>query len=318
MTKPDSIATRELNPEVFPVPERQSGAAKPEPGTRDSLSLYLQEIGRYRLISREEEKALALRYQKGNDSSAAQELITANLRLVVRIAMDFRRYGRFDFLDLIQEGNLGLVHAVEKFDPHRSIKYSYYASFWIRAYILRYILNNWRLVKVGTTQNQRKLFYNLEKEKQKLLKEGYRPDPELIAEKLNVQPSEVVEMSQRLSGRDLSLDSQPPEQDAQPALSSRIADTSEPAEEHLSRIQRRRMFSEEAEAFRHSLSPREADIYDRRILAEDPFTLEELGNQYGVSRERIRQIEERIIGRLSGWMHQRLPNFREEYAEMAG
>ena len=158
------------------------------------------EISRYELLSREEEKRLAKRVMEKNDREASRRLVTANLRLVVKIAMDFQRYWTRNLLDLIQEGNLGLLRAVEKFDPYREIKFSYYASFWIKAYILKFIMENWKLVKIGTTQNQRKLFFKLSKERDRLLAQGLEPEPKLLAERLDVREDEVVEMTQRLGG----------------------------------------------------------------------------------------------------------------------
>ena len=175
-------------------------AKKPRLALADPLKLYLMEISRYELLSREEEKRLAKRVMEKNDREASRRLVTANLRLVVKIAMDFQRYWTRNLLDLIQEGNLGLLRAVEKFDPYREIKFSYYASFWIKAYILKFIMENWKLVKIGTTQNQRKLFFKLSKERDQLLAQGLEPEPKLLAERLDVREDEVVEMTQRLGG----------------------------------------------------------------------------------------------------------------------
>ncbi|RLB85441.1 MAG: RNA polymerase subunit sigma-70, partial [Deltaproteobacteria bacterium] len=173
----------------------------------DPLQMYLMEIKKFRLLTREEETELAIRVREHNDQRAAYILITSNLRLVVKIAMDFHRYWTRNLLDLIQEGNVGLVQAVRKFDPYRGIKFSYYASFWIKAYILKFIMDNWKLVKIGTTQSQRKLFFNLAKERDKLIAQGFNPEPRLLAERLDVKEEEVVEMSQRLGGWEVSLSS---------------------------------------------------------------------------------------------------------------
>ena len=154
----------------------------------------------------EEEKTLLTRYQQSPDSELAYKLITSNLRLVVKIAMEFQRYWMQNLLDLIQEGNIGLMQAIKKFDPFRGIKFSYYASFWIKAYILKFIMDNWKLVKIGTTQAQRKLFYNLKKEKGRLLAMGIDPAPKLLSEKFSVSEKEIIEMDQRLGEWELSLD----------------------------------------------------------------------------------------------------------------
>ncbi|MDP6730458.1 MAG: sigma-70 family RNA polymerase sigma factor, partial [SAR324 cluster bacterium] len=171
----------------------------------DPLQMYLLEIRNFKLLTREEEVELATRIQEENDQKAAYRLITSNLRLVVKIAMDFHRYWTKSLLDLIQEGNVGLLQAVRKFDPYRGIKFSYYASFWIKAYMLKFIMENWKLVKIGTTQTQRKLFFNLAKERDKLVSQGFDPEPRLLAERLQVKEEEIEEMSMRLRGSEVSL-----------------------------------------------------------------------------------------------------------------
>src|SRR5881409_320101 len=172
----------------------------------DPLQRYLTEIRRYPLLTREEEHRLAVEYKEFGNIEAAYKLVTSNLRLVVMIAREYQRALR-NLFDLIQEGNIGLMEAVKKFDPYRGIRFPSYAVWWIRAYIIRYLMNNFRMVKVGTTQAQRRLFFNLQKEKQRLEAEGFEVSPKLIARRLDVKPSEVVEMEQRMSGRDLSVDS---------------------------------------------------------------------------------------------------------------
>jgi RNA polymerase sigma-32 factor len=172
----------------------------------DPLQRYLAEISRYRLLTREQELELGARVHDENDPEAAYMLVTANLRLVVKIALEFQRVWMQNLLDLIQEGNIGLMQAVKKFDPYKNVKFSYYASFWIKAYILKFIMDNWRLVKIGTTQGQRKLFFKLKKEKQRLIDQGFDPKPKLLSERLGVSEREIIDMDQRLDGWDLSLD----------------------------------------------------------------------------------------------------------------
>ena len=172
----------------------------------DPLHRYLMEISRYSLLTRERERELAVRVREENDTDAAYELVTSNLRLVVKIALEFQRIWMQNLLDLIQEGNIGLMQAVKKFDPYKNVKFSYYASFWIKAYILKFIMDNWRLVKIGTTQGQRKLFFKLKKEKQRLIDQGFDPKPKLLSEKLGVSEKEIIDMDQRLDGWDVSLD----------------------------------------------------------------------------------------------------------------
>jgi RNA polymerase sigma-32 factor len=215
-------------------------------------------------------------------------------------------------LDLIQEGNLGLVQAVRKFDPSRGIKFSYYASFWIKAYMLKFIMENWKLVKIGTTQSQRKLFFNLAREKNRLKALGFTPEPELIANRLDVKEEEVIEMTQRLEGGEISL-STPMGEDSRETYEAFLEDTTAPIDERLSEKQRRVIFVEKLKEFRKRLSKREADIFDNRIIAEDPLILQEIGDKYHISRERVRQIQERIIKNIRRWSHEEIPNFEEDY-----
>lgn len=175
----------------------------PVSSSKDSLHLYLKEISRFPMLKPEEEQELARRVVESNDRDAAFRLVSSHLRLVVKIAMDFQRRWMQNVLDLIQEGNVGLMRAVNKFDPDKGIKFSYYAAFWIKAYILKFIMNNWRMVKIGTTQVQRKLFYNLNKERQKLLLQGFDPDATMLSERLGVSVEQIHEMDQRLSSSDM-------------------------------------------------------------------------------------------------------------------
>jgi len=280
----------------------------------DPLQMYLFEVKRYKLLTAEEEKKLAIRVREHKDEKAAYRLITSNLRLVIKIAMDFHRYWTKNLLDLIQEGNVGLLHAVRKFDPYRGIKFSYYSSFWIKAYILKFIMDNWKLVKIGTTQSQRKLFFNLAKERDKLISQGFSPEPRLLAERLDVKEEEVVEMSQRLGGWELSLSS-PINDDSRETYDSYIPDPSTDIDDQLSEYQSRQLLTNKLAEFRKTLSGKEADIFDNRILAEKPLTLQELGGKYNISRERIRQIQEKIIKNIKKWLKEKIPNFEEEYSD---
>ena len=280
----------------------------------DPLQMYLFEVKRYKLLTVEEEKKLAIRVREHKDEKAAYRLITSNLRLVIKIAMDFHRYWTKNLLDLIQEGNVGLLHAVRKFDPYRGIKFSYYASFWIKAYILKFIMDNWKLVKIGTTQSQRKLFFNLAKERDKLISQGFSPEPRLLAERLDVKEEEVVEMSQRLGGWELSLSS-PISDDSRETYDSYIPDPSTDIEDQLSEYQSRQLLTNKLAEFRKTLSGKEADIFDNRIIAEKPLTLQELGGKYNISRERIRQIQEKIIKNIKKWLKEKIPDFEEEYSD---
>ncbi len=292
---------------VFPAKERSLVPYDP-------LQLYLLEVKKYRLLTREEERELAIKVREENDEDAAYTLITSNLRLVVKIAMDFHRYWTKNLLDLIQEGNLGLLQAVRKFDPYRGIKFSYYASFWIKAYMLKYIMDNWKMVKIGTTQTQRKLFFNLSKERDKLISQGFSPEPALLAERLDVKEEEVVEMSQRLGGWELSLNA-PAGEDSREPYDAVLPDGTIGADEQLSDNQSRGVLAEKLQEIRETLSGKEADIFDNRIMSEEPMTLQELGNKYQISRERVRQIQEKIIKKIKKRFQEEIPNFDEEYSE---
>ena len=228
--------------------------------------------------------------------------------------MDFHRYWTKNLLDLIQEGNLGLLQAVRKFDPYRGIKFSYYASFWIKAYILKFIMDNWKMVKIGTTQSQRKLFFNLAKERDKLIAQGFTPEPRLLAERLDVKESEVVEMTQRLGGWEVSL-SAPVGEDSRESYGSFLPDPGMPVDDMLSNDESKNLLTKSLREFRKTLSGKEADIFDNRILAEKPLTLQDLGNKYNISRERIRQIQEKIIKNIRKWLKEKIPNFEEEYSD---
>lgn len=293
-----------------PAPKPSGRAVVPY----DPLQMYLLEIKQYRLLTREEERALATLVMEQKDQRAAYRLVTSNLRLVVKIAMDFHRYWTRSLMDLIQEGNVGLLQAVKKFDPYRGIKFSYYASFWIKAYILKFIMDNWKLVKIGTTQSQRKLFFNLAKERERLISQGFEPETRLLAERLDVREEEVVEMSQRLGGWEVSL-SAPLGEDSRESYGTLLPDPGRSVDEEISGEERRRLLEEKFDAFRKTLTGKEADIFENRILAEKPMTLQELGEKYKISRERVRQIQEKIVRNLKKWLKEQIPNFEEEFSD---
>ena len=274
----------------------------------DPLQRYLAEIRRYPLLTREEEHDLAVRVYENNDPEAALKLVTANLRLVVKIAMDFQSIWMQNLLDLVQEGNIGLMQAVKKFDPYKNVKFSYYAAFWIKAYIYRFIMANWRLVKIGTTQNQRKLFFKLKQEKQRLIDQGFDPQPKLLASRLGVSQDEVVEMDQRLDGWDVSLD-QPVRDDSDTERMDLVSLDSESVEDQLAQMQIEQILQRKIGEFRAQLNPREQEIFVQRMLFDTLQTLQEIGDRYGVSKERIRQIENKLIQRLRTFIQEEIPDF---------
>src|SRR5690349_24098212 len=275
----------------------------------DPLQRYLAEIRRFKVLSREEEHQLAVQYKEYGDLEAAYKLVTANLRLVVMIAREYQRAFR-NLLDLIQEGNIGLMEAVKNFDPYRGIRFPSYAVWWIRAYMIRYIINDWRMVKIGTTQAQRKLFFNLQKEKERLEAGGITPGPKLLAQSLNVKADEVVEMEQRLASRDLSVDVPLNEGDEATLLNFLPHQRSGP-EDMYAETQSRELLRDKMESFANTLKDKELVIYSERLLNEDPVTLREIGEKYGISSERVRQIEERVKKKLKAYLTVELKDVKD-------
>lgn len=274
----------------------------------DPLQRYLMEIGDYKLLTRQEEIELSKRVREQGDTEAAYRLVTSNLRLVVKIALEFQRVWMQNLLDLIQEGNIGLMQAVRKFDPYKNVKFSYYASFWIKAYILKFIMDNWRLVKIGTTQGQRKLFFKLKKEKQKLIEEGFDPKPKLLSERLGVSEREIVDMDQRLDGWDVSLDA-PLKDDSDTERIDFVAADAESAEEQVAKKEMDALLNEKVIKFKRELTPRELEIFENRIFSDSPVTLQQIGERYGISRERVRQVEKNIIKKMKEFFKREISDF---------
>ncbi|MDY6791237.1 MAG: RNA polymerase factor sigma-32 [Thermodesulfobacteriota bacterium] len=274
----------------------------------DPLQRYLAEISSYKLLTREQEKEYGIAVQEHGDRQAAYALVTSNLRLVVKIALDFQRVWMQNLLDLIQEGNIGLIHAVRKFDPYKNVKFSYYASFWIKAYILKFIMDNWRLVKIGTTQGQRKLFFKLKKEKQKLIDQGFDPKPKLLSQNLGVTEKEILDMEQRLDGWDLSLDA-PYKDESDTERIEFITPDSDSIEDQVAKKQIETLLHNKISEFRKEMTEREMEIFDLRIFSDSPVTLQEIGDRYGISRERVRQVENNIIKKIRDFFKKEIPDF---------
>jgi len=272
-----------------------------------ALQQYLAEVRRYPYLSKEEEMQLFHEYHTQGSREAAVKLIMANLRVSVSIAAEYLHTGA-DHMDLIQEGNVGLMQAIKKFDPARNVRFYAYAAWWSRAYILRYLLNTYRLVKIGTTQDQRKLFYNLKKEKAKLEREGFAPDTKLLADRLNVRERDVIEMDQRLGNWELSLD-QPIGEDQDGTLLDILPAQQVPADEQIADKQLRVLFRKKLAEFVTTLDERDEDILRNRLLSETPLTLDDLGAKYGITKERTRQLEARIIKRLRDYLKKEVKDF---------
>ena len=274
----------------------------------DPIQSYLNEISRYKLLTRDQEVELGKRIQEEEDQEAAYIMTTSNLRLVVKIALEFHRIWVQNLSDLIQEGNIGLVKAVKKFNPYKNVKFSYYASFWIKAYILKFIMDNWRMVKIGTTQGQRKLFFRLKKEKQRLIEQGFDPKPKLLSEQLGVSEKEVVDMDQRLANWDLSLD-EPLKNDSNTERIEFINVETDSTEDRMAKKEIESILHRKVNKFKKTLNARELNIFDRRIFSDSPQTLQEIGEAYSISRERVRQIENNILKKMKAYFKKDMPDF---------
>lgn len=258
----------------------------------DPLKQYLAEVSKYPVLSREDEFKLAEKVYKNKDKEAAQKLVISNLKLVVKIALEY--YNTYlNILDLIQEGNVGLMHAVKKYNPYKGTKFSTYASFWIRAYILKYIMDTWSLVKVGTTQSQRKLFYRLNKEKQKLEALGVFPAPQLLASTLDVKEGDIENMEKRLSYTDVSLESKLYDEGDDTILDT--IKSNENVEEIVAEKEKQLLLAERINLFKTTLNEKELYVFENRIMAEEPLTLQDIGEKFNISRERVRQIENKVL-----------------------
>lgn len=262
----------------------------------DPLTRYLREVEKYPFVTPEEELQLAEDYRKKGDIEAARKLVCAHLRLVVKIAMEYRK-AYYNILDLIQEGNVGLMQAVKKFDPEKGARFSYYASWWVRSYILKYILDNFRLIKIGTTKDQKKLFYNLMREKQKIEALGIKADHKLLSTQLQVSEKAIDEMTERLSHGEYALDG-PVSANGEALLKDFIATDNQPADDQIAVKETQDILQKKLAEFTKKLNERESHIFQQRLMADLPITLQEIADEYSISKERVRQIEEKILEKL--------------------
>jgi RNA polymerase sigma-32 factor len=312
---PTDVAASEREAPDAPVADGgETGRAELVPASApglvryDPFRRYLAEARRYAPLSREEERELARRYRDTGDRDALFRLVTANLMLVVRIAFSFRRAAH-NMLDLVQEGNLGLLHAIDRFDPELGVRLPTYAAWWVRAYMVKFLLDNVRLVRVGTTNARRKLLRNLRQEKLRLERLGYDVGPRLLAEHFGVNEQDVTDVRQALESRDVSLD-EPLGADGG-AEDRRQVDVLPDesvtgAEELVARNELQERAERAIAEFRRGLTEREAAILDRRILNDDPETLQAIGERFGTTREAVRQAETRLMKRLTKFMRERL------------
>lgn len=269
------------------------------PVVSDNMSRYLAEIRRFPVLSAEEEYRLAVKLYEEQDLSAAQTLITANLRFVVKVAGEYRAYG-MKMLDLIQEGNVGLMMAVRKFNPYKGFRLISYAVWWIRAYIQNYIISTWSLLKIGTTQAQRKLFFKLNQAKNAIKNMFGEDDLPATSQALDVKESEVVEMEQRMRG-DYSLDSETADGEGTTLLDN-LADDRMNQEEVLAENQEAALLEREISSIMSRLNEKERFVIENRVTAEEPMTLQEIADHFSISRERVRQIEEGALKKMKNFL----------------
>jgi RNA polymerase sigma-32 factor len=298
----------------LPDPEATGVEAHPDADTGgrslarvDALTGYLREISRYELLSAEEEQALARRFRDDGDVDAAVRLATGNLRLVVSVAMQYRGSWT-NILDLIQEGNVGLMRAIEKFDPHRGLRFSTYATWWIKAYILKYLLDNWSLVRFGTSNARRKVFFNLRKEQERLRVRGIEPRPALLARELDVPEQDVREVGQALEHKDVSFDA-PLAGDSSSTPGALLPAPQPLPDEVVAERESRRILTEQFGRFAATLAERERAIFKERLAAEEPLTLQELAHRFDMTREGIRQVEKRVVKAFREFVERELSGY---------
>ncbi len=306
----DALEEEALAPQRGPPLASSETGIIPAPyaGPLDSMQRYMRDVERHPLLTREEEHELAVRLRETGDPEAALKLVTSNLRLVVKIAHDYHR-AAYSMLDLVQEGNVGLMQAVKKYDPYRGVKLSSYAAWWIRAYILRFILENARLVKLGTTQAQRKLFFNLRKEQQKLAAQGFEVTPLLLAERLDVSEQEVQDMDQRLSQDEFSLDLPVGDMD-KGSRADRLVSQQEPVDEQLAETELQEIVRTKMAEFGARLEGKERYIFEHRMAALEPMTLQQIGDHFGLTRERARQIEAKLAREFKEFIQAEVPDLK--------
>ena len=267
------------------------------PVVKNSLESYLLQINQFPLLTQEEEFQLAVRYRKYNDIEAVQKLITSNLKFVVKVAFEYKAYG-IKLLDLIQEGNIGLMMAVKKFDPYKGYRLISYAIWWIRAYIQNFIIKTWSLVKIGTTQAQKKLFFKIGKVRKALeSNEGNEKKYELLAKDLSVAKEDIIEMEQRMSSRDFSLDA-PFDEGHELTHLDLLQEDSPNQEEALAREEEKKIQEREVLNAMKRLNEKEIYVIKNRVMADSPLTLQEIGDHLKLSRERVRQIESEALKKL--------------------
>ena len=297
-------------PETSPENAEISTTASTEIAPYDPLRRYLAEISRFVPLSREEEHKLALHYHETGDRETAYRLVTSNLKLVVKIAMIYHKVYR-NLLDLIQEGNLGLIQAVRRFDPFRGTRLPTYAAWWIKAYILKFLLDNARMVKIGTTNTRRKILMNLNREKRELEAKGIAPTSKLLADSLGVDEEELREVEQGMTGQDISLDAPLSEENSDTHYIDTLRLMEQSVDDKIAHGEFRDLLEKRFAEFSETLSDRERVILTRRLIADEPETLQQLADQYGISREAIRVAEKKLVAKLKKYMIDSFGDVRE-------
>jgi len=292
-------------------------ASSTEIAAYDPLRRYLAEISRFSPLAREEEHELAKIYHQTGDREAAYRLVTSNLKLVVKIAMIYHKVYR-NLLDLIQEGNLGLIQAVKRFDPLRGTRLPTYAAWWIKAYILKFLLDNSRMVKIGTTNARRKILMNLNREKRELEARGIVPTAKQLAENLGGDEQELREVEQGMSGPDVSLDAPVSREDGDTHYIDTLRLMEQSVDEKIAQGEFREMLEKKFADFADTLSEREREILTRRLIADDPETLQQIADRYGISREAVRVAEKKLIAKLKKYMVDSFGDVREIEFHLAG
>jgi len=298
MNEPDfEIGTEDLL--EGPALPQVSGQTSTElvPSSTDPVARYLAEIRRYPLLSKEEEHKLAVNYFESKDPALAQKLVTSNLRFVVKVAAEYAKFGA-RLIDLVQEGNVGLMHAVKEYNPYKGARLITYAVWWIRGYIQEYLMRQYSMVRIGTTQTQRKLFYQLQREREQLERMGFQQGIAQLSGKLGIPEKEVEEMSQRVLGRDVSLSQPVGDSDSASLMDFQADDQENSIEDRLGHAEELKLLNEKIEEIRGDLNERELFVLDNRLLSDEPMTLQEIGDKYGITREAARQLEARLMNKI--------------------
>jgi len=295
--------TKVVTPEVvtsMPVPKAGGSLTHSDP-----LTQYLSQIRSFPVLDRSEEKRIATEYVESNDPQLAEILVTSNLRFVVKIALEYAKFGA-KLIDLIQEGNLGLMHAVKDYKPDKGVRLISYAVWWIRGYIQEYLMKQYSLVKIGTTQNQRKLFYQLKKQQKELEQLGFGEQIKMISERMDIPEKEIKDMSQRMSGKDISLDQSLGDDDQSTLLDLQTSPYEATPESQVAKVELLGQLTKHIDKLKTTLNEKELFILEERMLADKPMTLQEIGNKYGTTREAVRQAEGRLFKKIQTYILEQL------------